>query len=230
MRVFAINSSPRLKNSSTALVLDPFLDGMRDAGAEVELFLTKKLNIKPCTGEFECWDRSSGKCRIRDDMDVIIPKMKKAEMWVFGIPVYVPMPGEMQNLLNRMMPLLESKIVVRGNRMLPHKRADVNVRKVALISSCGYWELANFDELVRSMERVANVWDAEFALPVLRPHSDALRAMLKAGHEADDVILAARQAGKELVTEGCIHKKTVMTIGRPLVSFENFTREFEIIA
>ena len=228
MKVFAINSSPHLKKSNTALVLDPVLDGMRDAGAEVELFFTKKLNIRPCTGEFECWDQPSGKCHIRDDMDVLIPKMKEAGIWVFGIPVYVPMPGEMQNLLNRMMPLLDSKIVILGDRMIPHKRDDVNVRTVSLVSSCAFWEMANFNELVRSVERVANVWEAEFASPVLRPHAEKFSRMLKAGREVDDIIHAAREAGRELVTEGEIQKKTVKTIGRPLVSFKDFTKEFEI--
>jgi len=37
---------------ATALILNPFLEGMREAGAGVELFYTRKLDIKPCTGEF----------------------------------------------------------------------------------------------------------------------------------------------------------------------------------
>lgn len=31
------------------LILNPFLDGMKEAGAEVELFYTRKLRINPCT-------------------------------------------------------------------------------------------------------------------------------------------------------------------------------------
>ena len=34
----------------TALVLGPFLEGMGEAGAEVELFYTQKLGINPCQG------------------------------------------------------------------------------------------------------------------------------------------------------------------------------------
>ncbi|WP_332882068.1 flavodoxin family protein [Methanosarcina horonobensis] len=47
MKVLAINSSPRMDKGNTALILNPFLEGMKEAGAEVELFYTKKLNINP---------------------------------------------------------------------------------------------------------------------------------------------------------------------------------------
>jgi multimeric flavodoxin WrbA len=48
MRALAINSSPRMEGGNTALVLNPFLSGMREEGAEIELFYTKKLKIDPC--------------------------------------------------------------------------------------------------------------------------------------------------------------------------------------
>ena len=62
MKVVAINSSPKMDKGNTALVLGPFLEGMREAGAEVELFYTKKLRIKPCQGEQNCWVKTPGEC------------------------------------------------------------------------------------------------------------------------------------------------------------------------
>ncbi len=38
MKVNAINGSPKMGKGTTALLLNPFLEGMREAGAEVELF------------------------------------------------------------------------------------------------------------------------------------------------------------------------------------------------
>ena len=67
MKVIAINSSPNMGKGNTALVLDPFLEGMRKAGAEVELFYTKKLKINPCQGEINCWVKTPGKCLQQDD-------------------------------------------------------------------------------------------------------------------------------------------------------------------
>ena len=52
MKVLAFNCSPKMSKGNTALILDPFLDGMREEGATVELFFTRKLEIKPGSGEF----------------------------------------------------------------------------------------------------------------------------------------------------------------------------------
>ena len=74
MKVLAINSSPRMDKGNTAMILNPFLEGMREAGSEVELFYTSKLNIKPCTGEFNCWIKTPGECYQKDDMQILYPK------------------------------------------------------------------------------------------------------------------------------------------------------------
>jgi multimeric flavodoxin WrbA len=108
--VVAISSSLRMEKGNTALILNPFLDGMREAGAQVDLVYSKKLNIQPCTGDFSCWGATPGKCHIQDDMEGLLNKLRDAEIWVYGVPVYVPMPGEMQNILNRMMPLFEESV------------------------------------------------------------------------------------------------------------------------
>ena len=50
MKVVAINSSPNMDKGNTALILDPFLEGMREVGADVELFYTRKMKINPCQG------------------------------------------------------------------------------------------------------------------------------------------------------------------------------------
>ena len=55
MEVIAINASPRMDKENTALILEPFLEGIKEKGALVELFYTKKLKINPCHGVFTCW-------------------------------------------------------------------------------------------------------------------------------------------------------------------------------
>ena len=107
MKVLAINSSPRMDKGNTALILNPFLEGMKEAGAEVELFYTSKLKIHPCTGEFNCWIKTPGECLHNDDMKMLYPKIAEADVMVFAIPVYVDgVTGPMKNLIDdRMIPL-----------------------------------------------------------------------------------------------------------------------------
>ena len=86
MKVIAINSSPNMDKGNTALVLDPFLEGMKAAGAQVECFYTKKLKIKPCQGEFNCWLKTPGECFQKDDMQMLLPKIAGADVLVLDAP------------------------------------------------------------------------------------------------------------------------------------------------
>lgn len=109
-KVFATNGSPNMERGRTALILNPFLEGAREAGAETELFYASKLKIRPCTGCFSCWDEKPGECVIKDDMQTLYPKLRNADILVLATPVYIPFPGDFTNFLNRIILLMEPVI------------------------------------------------------------------------------------------------------------------------
>ncbi|MCX6338328.1 MAG: flavodoxin family protein [Candidatus Aureabacteria bacterium] len=78
MKAIAINASPRMNNGNTALILNPFIEGMREEGAEVELVYARTFTINPCLGCFYCWLKKPGECCQRDDMDTLNPKLRAA--------------------------------------------------------------------------------------------------------------------------------------------------------
>jgi multimeric flavodoxin WrbA len=59
MKIFAINESPRMKKGNAELILEPFLQGIKDAGSETEKYYATALDIKTCScGYFYCWDKN----------------------------------------------------------------------------------------------------------------------------------------------------------------------------
>ena len=88
MKVLAINGSPHMDNGNTAMILDPFLEGMKEAGADVDLHYTRNLKIGPCNGDMSCWFKNPGKCGQVDDMQMLLPKLKDADVIVWASPVY----------------------------------------------------------------------------------------------------------------------------------------------
>ena len=88
MKALAINSSPNKGKGNTALILKPFLEGMKEAGAEVELYHTSDLKINPCQGDLSCWLRTPGECIHNDDMSWLAPKIAKADILILASPVY----------------------------------------------------------------------------------------------------------------------------------------------
>jgi len=231
MKALVINSSPHMDKGSTAVVLTPFVEGMKQAGAEVEILYTKKLNIKPCEGCLTCWLKTPGICIHKDDMVDILPKLV-AEIVVLATPLYVDgMTGPMKMFLDRIIPGALPFFEIRDGHNRHPGRVNSNVKgKVVLVSNCGFWEVDNFDPLVHHIKAWCKNANREFAGALLRPHGPSLEVMLKAGMAAD-VIEAAKDAGRQVVVEGKITETTLKTISRELMPankyLENINKGFQ---
>jgi len=227
MKVIAINGSPRMKKGHTALLLSSFIQGMTDAGAEVELFYARRLKIKPCTcGQMYCWYKKAGECCIQDDMQLLYPQLREADILVLATTVYIPLPGEMQNFINRLCPLIEPILENREGRTRARFHKQVKIRKIVLLSTGGWWEKENFETVVHITEELAKNASVEFAGAVLRPHASFMKEKGKLTKDGEAVLDMVKRAGYELVKEGKINKETLDAISRPLISEEELRRRY----
>lgn len=221
MKIVAINGSPKMGDGNTAMILNPFLDGMREAGAEVELFYAKNLKIRPCQGDYICWLKTPGKCIHQDDMQRLLPRLAQADVWVFATPVYFDgISGALKKILERMLPLVDPFFELRDGHCRHPRRKGTKSGKVVLVSSCGFWEMDNFDPLLVHLEAVCKNADREFAGALLRPHGSGMKRMLQEGIPIDDIFAAAKEAGRQLVDVGRMSPETLRKISRSLMSLE----------
>jgi multimeric flavodoxin WrbA len=221
MKVLAFNGSPRMGNGNTALILNPFLEGIGEAGAEVELFYTRKLKIEPCTGEHFCWDKTPGQCRIFDDMQFLYSILRSTNILVLATPVYAPLPCKMQNLINRLIPLMNPIIEIRADRSRAKFRQDVKISKIVLVSSCGWWEKGNFGTVLRIVDELAEDISVEFTGALLRPHAYYMREDNK---KTRNILKAAKQAGYQLVKKGKMSSEILKIVGSELMSLEEYLK------
>jgi len=222
-KVLAFNSSPNMDKGNTALILAPFLEGVREAGSEVELLYTKKLKINPCLGCFNCWLKTPGKCVQKDDMQMLHPKLQEADIWVFATPLYVDgVSGPMKNLLDRLIPLVHPFIELRDDHCRHPLCEDAKHGKVVLVSNCGFWEMDNFDPMLVHMKAACKNLSREFAGALLRPHGGGLRPMKEMSMPLDDIFEAAKEAGRQLVRDGEMSAETLATVSRELMPREMY--------
>jgi multimeric flavodoxin WrbA len=209
------------------MVLTPFIQGMMDAGSDVELLYASRLKVKPCTcGEMYCWNEMPGECCIKDNMQLLYPKLREADILILATPVYIPLPGEMQNIINRLCPLLDPLLEFREGRTRARFRKDIGIRRIVLVSTGGWWEKANFGTVVRIIEELAEDASVEFAGAVLRPHAHLMKEKGELTQDGEALLNAVRRAGYELLKEGVMTKETLETISRPLISQEELWRRY----
>jgi multimeric flavodoxin WrbA len=223
MKVIAFNSSPKMDKGNTALILNPFLRGMEEAGAEVELFFTKKLKVKPCQGELNCWFKTPGKCFQKDDMLMINEKLAQADVIVYATPLYVDgFNGPMKNLIDRMVLRVEPTMELRNGKCRHPKRPGAKISKVVLVSNCGFWEINNFDHLVTHVKEICDMRSQVYAGALLRPHGPVLRVLKERGEPVEDILDAAAEAGRQLIREGKMSIETLNTVSRELFPLEMY--------
>jgi multimeric flavodoxin WrbA len=100
MRIVAINGSGTGAKGVTGQTLEGVVEGVRESGAEVELFFLNELKITPCTGCGTC--KRTGQCVFKDDYPKIKDAMLAADGVIFSSPNYIRnVSSQIKALLDR---------------------------------------------------------------------------------------------------------------------------------
>ena len=97
--ILGILGSPR-PHGNTALLLEAFLKGAKDAGAETTSLNAASMVIAGCTACNRCQD--TGVCVIGDDMAQIYDSIRNADVLVLATPLYFSgMSSQMKAVIDR---------------------------------------------------------------------------------------------------------------------------------
>jgi multimeric flavodoxin WrbA len=86
-RIVVLLGSPRRKGNSAKLA-EYLSKGAKSKGAKVASFYLNGMNIKPCQGCRRCQKENAKGCVIKDDMQILYPKLKEADAVVIASPIY----------------------------------------------------------------------------------------------------------------------------------------------
>ena len=225
MKIFAVNGSPNMKKGMTHILMETFLKGAREAGAEVETVLLQKKKIQYCIGCFNCWVKTPGVCVHKDDMPELLEKVRGADYLVIGTPLYVDnMTAQTKTFLDRMIPLADPHFeLVDGHYRHPRRHGE-NPPDVVLVSACGFYERDNFDGLIDHMERMCRNMQSRFVGAVVRPSSYIFTLEKILAEPIKEIKEAARRAGRELVEKGTLSPQVLDDVARDYLPKKAFLR------
>jgi multimeric flavodoxin WrbA len=86
-KIVIVNGSPR-ENGNSVRLAGEVARGARGNGAEVEVFNLHKLAINPCNACDACRKSGAKGCIVKDDMQMLVPKLTAADAIVIASPVY----------------------------------------------------------------------------------------------------------------------------------------------
>jgi multimeric flavodoxin WrbA len=110
--VLGISGSPH-RHGNTETLLDRFLDGAKDAGAEVEKVVIKTLIYRSCQGCNAC--HKDGVCILTDDFTPLFERIIAADVLALASPIYsMGITAELKSLVDRAQPYWARKFVLKS--------------------------------------------------------------------------------------------------------------------
>jgi len=220
MKTVVINAAPRMEAGNTQMILTPFLVGMRERGAKVDIAILARKNIQRCIGCFTCYATTPGVCIHDDDMPALEKRIRAADLMILATPVYLDgMTSWAKTLLDRMVTFLDPHFI-SDEKGFAHPLRWPFPKKMFLVSVCGYPGMHNFDPLLIHMERAAHNFHSEFCGALLRPAIFSLLFTKKYPDRVRRIMDAVRHAGQELVTLGRVSQETQDVVAEEICSPE----------
>jgi len=222
-KILVINASPRGKQGYTDFYLKPFVEGLESTGSQVEIIHIYRMDIKSCTGCWQCWLSGTGECIRKDDVEGIYEKQLQADMIVYAFPLYsIGMPGILKNLIDRGVKLIHP-YMIEGPRMTRHPRRHIKNQSAVLFSICGFDDISHFDSLRATFRERSHHTHIPLVAEILRPACMYLYNNPLNYKALNSVLNALKLAGKELAVNGKIEKKTINQISQKVGTRKDFS-------
>jgi multimeric flavodoxin WrbA len=228
VKITSFNGSPKGERGNTHVIVDAFLKGAREAGAETENVLLAKKKVSPCTGCNACWMKTPGVCAQRDDMDELLATAIASDTIVFATPVYVDnVTGLMKNFMDRLVPLADPHWEKDGGGECRHVMRHGKPSKIAVISNCGFPQQSHFQVLRLLFRRVARNIHADLIAEIYRDGGALLTSpvieLRPIVERYKDVV---RHAGREVVENSRISAETIAKLEEPLFPSANAVDDY----
>lgn len=219
MKITAFNGSPKGSKSITNTMVEEFLTGAREAGAQTENILLYDKKILDCLGCFSCWTKTPGKCVIKDDMGELFEKVMSSDIIVFASPVYFGgVTGIMKNFIDRLLPATDPHCKIGEDGVAHHVKQHEKIPGMVVISNCGYPDMNCF----KYFRTIFSFIDSQGGLKLLAEIYLAEGPLLHVNiPELEDKIknykLLLRKAGKEVINNQAISKEIQAELEKPLI-------------
>ncbi len=222
MRILALNSSPRSGGQSkTELMLKHLVEGMVEAGADVEVINLREKNIKNCIGCFTCWTKTPGQCIHKDDMSKeLFGKWLGSDMVVYATPLYdYGVNATLKAFIERTLPSMEPFFEIHGGRMF-HPLRD-KTPAIVMLSVSGMPDEDHFSPLSAHINYLSASPGRQLIAEIYRPAAEIMTSPFFQ-EKSNDILDATTQAGRELVQSTKISPSTLRRITQPIVTAQSF--------
>ncbi|MBC8453748.1 NAD(P)H-dependent oxidoreductase [PVC group bacterium] len=212
MRLLILRSIRR-KGGYTQRFTDLFVQGAKDAGAELhDIDLTKK-KIETCKGCYHCWLATPGKCVINDDAQELLEEIKAADVILCASPFYYySMNSCMHTFLERTLPLTKAGLDTTPDGLFRNsiRYPDLWKEKSMIFLTVGALRnMANFNPFKDTCKLIADGLTMKLGGVLIRPESHLTGFPRVEAKTFKKIQSAFIEAGKAAALTGTVPEQTL---------------------
>lgn len=224
-KVLVLSSSPRCEKGVTHFMVEKLVDGMKKAGADIEIVFPSKMKINPCIGCFTCFATGEKKCiyHEKDDMNDFINKFENCDLIVWATPIYFHYCStHMKILMDRLFVGTVPNFEFKNNKII-HPTQMKWPKYQLLLAGTGFPNFKEFDQIFGCLKLIEGSGKQMKLIVALRRItsnlliSDSFRNIKK-----DNIITSLTKAGEEIIKYKKVNKKTKEIFEQKLFSDEYF--------
>lgn len=232
MRIVAINASHRGDKGFTRFFLDRLVRGATAAGAECEVITLAKLRINRCISCFRC---QTGEPHLqciyhdKDDAATVFDKMAGADIIIFATPIYMmSMAGLLKIFLERMYSTMDINDVRLSSGLIHHHiNPALSSKPFVVLAVCVNVEKETWKNVTSYFRTYARFMEARPVGVLVRNASTLFdyEHHPKLGRDFPRIFAVCKayeQAGRELATQGFIHRSTQRAANQEVVPLPFF--------
>lgn len=122
-KILIINGNPEPSKNKLNKFVSEFVSELQKNGEEVKLVDLQNKKIRQCTGCFDCWLKTPGTCRFKDDEEAILRDMLRSDLVIFSSPLFMGMYSSLlKRFQDRMIPLIHPYLEMVNNEFHHRKR------------------------------------------------------------------------------------------------------------
>jgi len=228
MKITIFYGSIHKTKGNTYVIINEFIEGAKEAGAEIEVVLLAEKEINNCIACVKCWTKTPGKCALKDDMAGLLRKFMQSDLVVMATPVYIyNVPGNMKTFLDRMMPILDPHLVKMENGYIGHIKKYDKYPKLGVIATGGFPDQYFSEFVSQYFNRIAVDLYSKVLFEIYKGQAVLLKAADKIGLGSllDEYKQNVRMAAKEIVEDMKISKVTAQKLDQPFIPEEVYIEQ-----
>ncbi len=210
-KVLVVSSSHRIEKGATHFFVDKMIQGMKRAGASVDVLFPAKMNIKPCTSCFHCWTDTSRECihHGKDDMVQFWELFHAADLVLWATPIYLyHCTSALKTLMDRLFLDVDPHLTLLDNNLICHPLKKERRPLEALMAVAALTDRDVFKPLSGTFNAYVGRRNSTLATEIFRTASVPFLMENFLTKKSEVVFKAFEQAGFELVQNKKVSKKT----------------------